>query len=314
MIVRKGANYGYSLREGTQLMSLAGMGPLPEDDTIPLRITDTVVRGTVKPTYPVIQYPHAKGVGGDAIAGGFVYRGSKIPALKDKLVFGDITTGRIWYAQMADVLAADDGNPATLAPIYEMGAAGSGQPLRELVEATFHARGGVGTTLPGGAAVSGPGRVDLRFAADNAGNIYIMTKSDGMIRQVVGAELTDSSTLSRSGPPPSSGSKIDAVASMPRSLAAGKSAYDFNCASCHGNAAQGAAKAGLPISIIQEQGGRQPPDLTDDAWDHGSTDSEIYAVIKKGVPLTMMTGYDGRISDQDIWNIVAYIRSLAPKK
>ena len=35
-----------------------GMGPLPENDTIPVQISDTVARGTVKPTYPVIQYPH----------------------------------------------------------------------------------------------------------------------------------------------------------------------------------------------------------------------------------------------------------------
>ena len=32
---------------------------------------------------------------------------------------------------------------------------------------------------------------------------------------------------------------------------------------CHGTKAQGAAKAGVTISIIPEQGGKQPPDLTD---------------------------------------------------
>ena len=35
-----------------------------------MQITDTIARGTVKPTYPVIAYPHTS-VGGDAIAGGF---------------------------------------------------------------------------------------------------------------------------------------------------------------------------------------------------------------------------------------------------
>ena len=104
MIVKKGANYGYSLREGPQAMTLQGMAPVPADDTIPVQITDTVTRGTVKPTYPVIAYPHTNS-GGDAIAGGFIYRGTRIPALKGKLLFGDITTGRIWYAEMADVLA-----------------------------------------------------------------------------------------------------------------------------------------------------------------------------------------------------------------
>jgi mono/diheme cytochrome c family protein len=180
VIVKKGANYGYSLREGPQAMTLQGMTPVPADDTIPVQISDTIARGTVTPTYPVIAYPHAAG-GGDAIAGGFVYRGTRIPALKGKLLFGDITTGRIWYAEMADVLRADDGDPATLAPIHELDAG-----LRRIVEETYRARGGLGAALPGAAAVSGRGRVDLRFAEDNAGEIYIMTKSDGMIRQVVG--------------------------------------------------------------------------------------------------------------------------------
>ena len=84
------------------------------------------------------------------------------------------------------------------------------------------------------------------------------------------------------------------VAATPESIAAGKRAYDANCAACHGNRAQGAERAGIVISIIQEQGGKQAPDLTDDKWDHGSTDGEIYTVIKKGVPPTMMAGWEGR--------------------
>ena len=122
VIIRKGANYGYSLREGTQMMSVDGMSAVPEHDTIPIQISDTVARGTITPTYPVIQYPHLADIGGDAIAGGFVYRGRKVPALRGKLVLGDITTGRIWYAELTDVLAADDGKPATVAPIHEMDA------------------------------------------------------------------------------------------------------------------------------------------------------------------------------------------------
>ena len=180
MIVKKGANYGYSLREGPQAMTMQGMAPVPADDTIPVQITDTVTRGTVKPTYPVIAYPHT-GIGGDAIAGGFVYRGTRIPALKGKLLFGDITTGRIWYAEMADVLRADDGDPTTVAQIHELDTG-----LRRLVEETFRTRGGRGDSLPGAAAVSGRGRVDVRFAEDSAGELYLLTKSDGMIRQVVG--------------------------------------------------------------------------------------------------------------------------------
>ena len=179
LIIKKGANYGYSLREGPQARTAEGMQPVPADDTIPVQITDTIVRGTVKPTYPVIAYPHTA-IGGDAIAGGFIYRGTRIPALQGKLLFGDITTGHIWYADMAEVLRADDGDPTTLATMHEIDAG-----LRHLVEETFRARRG-GDVLPGAGAVSGKGRADMRFAEDSNGELYILTKSDGMIRQVVG--------------------------------------------------------------------------------------------------------------------------------
>jgi hypothetical protein len=82
---------------------------------------------------------------------------------------------------MTDVLAASDGDPTTVAPIHELDTG-----LRRLVEETFRARGGRGDALPGAAGVSGRGRVDVRFAVDNAGELYLLTKSDGMIRQVVG--------------------------------------------------------------------------------------------------------------------------------
>ena len=68
----------------------------------------------VTPVYPVIQYGHdAKG--GDSIGSGFVYSGKKIPALRGKYIFTDLTTGRLWYADYKDMLAADDSRPGTVA-------------------------------------------------------------------------------------------------------------------------------------------------------------------------------------------------------
>jgi mono/diheme cytochrome c family protein len=314
-VIRKGANYGYPLREGTQSMSSTnGMGPLPERDMIPVQISDTVARGEVRPTYPVIQYPHSREAGGDAIANGFVYRGRAIPLLRDKLVFGDITTGRIWYANRADVLAADDGNPTTVAPISEMDVG-----LRRLTEETFRKRGGTGEALPGFSGIAGRGRVDVRFAEDNDGELYVLTKSDGMIRKVVGARAVTGAASAAAAPTRRAAPDVAAapaaavrnpVASTPASIAAGKRVYDANCAACHGNRAQGAVKAGVTISIIEEQRGKQPPDLTDEQWDHGAGDGDVFRVIKRGVPPTMMAGYDGRIPDGEIWNVVNYLRSL----
>ena len=318
VVIHKGGNYGYPLREGTQMMTPEGMAPIPEDDTIPVRISDTVVRGSTTPKYPVLQYPTRHTDWGDAIAGGFVYRGALIPALRGKLVFGDITTGRIWYANRADVLAADDGDPKTTAPIFDIDT-----NLRRLVEQAYRERGGKTPTLPGMGAVSGPGRVDLRFAEDSDGELYLLTKADGVIRKVVGARETTAPASAAPAPTPSPGRTVDGeppgsitnpAAPTPESIAAGKRAYDANCAVCHGNLAQGAVKAGVAISIIEEQKGRQAPDLTDEQWDHGSSDGEIFTVIKRGLPPTMMAGYDGRIRDEDIWNIVNYLRTLRSGK
>lgn len=180
MIIKKGANYGYPFREGMQSMSQNnGMGPLPAVDTLAVRVSDTLTNGTVKPTYAVAAYPHAP-TGGDAIANGFVYRGKRIPALKGTLVFGDITTGRIWYAYMKDILAADDGNPQTMAPLHELNAG-----IRALSEQAYQRRGGKGPVLPGRGAVAGAGRIDLRLAEDSNGELYVLTKGDGMIRTMV---------------------------------------------------------------------------------------------------------------------------------
>ena len=94
VIIRKGANYGYPLREGTNDVVDERDRPDTRRRHDSDSISDTVARGTVKPTYPVFQYRHTAAEGGDAIANGFVYRGKLVPALRDKLVFGDITTGR----------------------------------------------------------------------------------------------------------------------------------------------------------------------------------------------------------------------------
>ena len=253
VVIRKGANYGWPLREGTQARSLEGMGPIPADDTIPIQISDTVTNGTVRPTYPVPQYPHRAG-GGDAIANGFIYRGTQIPALKEKLVFGDITTGRIWYADRDALYAADDGNPETVAPIHEMDTG-----LRGLVEQAYRARGGKGEALPGASQISGRGRVDVRFAVDDAGELYILTKPDGMIRKVVGATVSTAPAMTSGEPrantpappaiPPESrpapaaagtaAATRNPVPSTPASIAAGRTAYQTICAACHGKRPRG---------------------------------------------------------------------------
>ena len=189
-IVHKGANYGYSQREGNQALQRDNRpAPLPADRPIPVLISDTVTDGTVAPTYPVMQYGHVPG-GGDAIGSGFLYNGKAIPALRGKFVFTDISTGRIWYADYKEMLAADDGDPRTMAERHEMKIALGRTRLRHDVS---DRRGGVPrarrqeSRSSGPALVSGEGRADANLAVDAAGELYVFTKSDGMIRALTSA-------------------------------------------------------------------------------------------------------------------------------
>ncbi len=168
----------------------------PVPDEIPVRVSDTVTKGTIVPTYAVLEYPHAPD-GGDAIAGGFVYRGSKLPALRGKFIFGDISTGKLWYADYGEMLKADDGKPDTMAARHEVHIRwtppGGTQPqvypaMFPVVLASYQSRGGTDPNLPGAATVSGEGRADIRLAVDAAGELFIISKSDGMIRAVTKAE------------------------------------------------------------------------------------------------------------------------------
>jgi copper transport protein len=96
------------------------------------------------------------------------------------------------------------------------------------------------------------------------------------------------------------------VAVTPESLAAGKQVFQRYCASCHGLNAEGGS--GSDISP-------PAPDLTDSEWKRGSTDGEIFDVIKNGVPPELnMEPWGDRITDPNIWNVVNYLRSLAKNK
>jgi mono/diheme cytochrome c family protein len=97
------------------------------------------------------------------------------------------------------------------------------------------------------------------------------------------------------------------VAATADSIAAGQAAYQKNCRFCHGTDAKGNG----PMAPKDTH----PSDLTDAKWDRGSTDGEIFAVLRDGAgPDFKMKGYKGRMPDTDMWNVVNYLRSLGPKK
>jgi len=59
-------------------------------------------------------------------------------------------------------------------------------PINEM---TYHQRGGKEEHLASRQTIANQGRADARLAVDGSGELYIYSKSDGMIRQVVGATI-----------------------------------------------------------------------------------------------------------------------------
>jgi mono/diheme cytochrome c family protein len=95
------------------------------------------------------------------------------------------------------------------------------------------------------------------------------------------------------------------VAATPESIAAGKATFLKTCKFCHGEDAKGDGPMAPKDS--------HPANLVDDKWDRGSTDGEIFAVIRNGAGPKFEMKPNKALSDQDIWNIVNYLRSIGPQ-
>ena len=87
-------------------------------------------------------------------------------------------------------------------------------------------------------------------------------------------------------------------------IESGRKLFQRYCASCHG--AGGKGDGGMALS------GGTPSDLTDETWDYGSTDGEIFVAIRDGVSSDMLA-YKDKLTEKQIWQVVGFVRSLGPK-
>ena len=81
----------------------------------------------------------------------------------------------------------------------------------------------------------------------------------------------------------------------PEAIRAGMAGYRVRCADCHGTDGHGV----------------RGPDITQ-VWASGRTDSGLFGTIRQGVPNTEMPSFLApRTSDREIWQVLAYLRTLA---
>lgn len=75
-IVQSGGNFGWNIMEGDHCFNPP---------------TGCDMTGLI---LPITEYDHTQGT---AVIGGYVYKGSAIPALSNLYIFGDLSSGNIWY-------------------------------------------------------------------------------------------------------------------------------------------------------------------------------------------------------------------------
>jgi cytochrome c oxidase cbb3-type subunit 3 len=93
------------------------------------------------------------------------------------------------------------------------------------------------------------------------------------------------------------------LAGNPKAAKAGEYEFRINCALCHG---------------LGARGGGRGPDLTRAHKKHAHSDAEMFQIISNGIPGTAMpaNGTNGQgvgMTDEEIWQIITYIRSVEVK-
>jgi cytochrome c oxidase cbb3-type subunit 3 len=83
----------------------------------------------------------------------------------------------------------------------------------------------------------------------------------------------------------------------PRAVQDGRRLFNaYNCSGCHSGYA----------------GGGMGPNLRDTVWIYGASDADLYSTITEGRP-NGMPAWGGTIPEDQIWRIVAYLRTLGTK-
>lgn len=85
-------------------------------------------------------------------------------------------------------------------------------------------------------------------------------------------------------------------------LAVGKDVYTNHCQKCHGVNGDGKGEKAAELSVA-------PGDFQDESKMNSQTDGELYWQVTKG--RRPMPAFGGKLSDQQRWEVVDYIRMFA---
>ena len=100
----------------------------------------------------------------------------------------------------------------------------------------------------------------------------------------------------------------ESFASQKGDVKAGQKTYNTFCTACHGTSGRGDGQAAVALPV-------KPADHTDGKHMKALKDDYLFKIIKEGGAAVgksqLMPAWGAQLKDQDIQNLLAYIRSLA---
>lgn len=132
-----------------------------------------------------------------------------------------------------------------------------------------------------------------------------MCKSLGRIGTVMTVIVLATASVATGHAAPAATATAAAMpAQTPADIARGKALFTGTCgAYCH-----------RPSTPASAAAASDAPSLFDCDWIHGGSDAQIFHTITHGVDGTRMVAFGGAIPDEDIWRIIAYLRSASQCK
>ena len=92
----------------------------------------------------------------------------------------------------------------------------------------------------------------------------------------------------------------------PKSIAAGRKIFQTYCVDCHGSKGKGDGSEGQDMDP-------HPANFTDNKQEHGTTDADLFVVVRDGTKRGMKS-FGKRLSPAQIWDVVNYVETLKAQK